>query len=91
MQDFSEELGIRMVPFDELVYLPFEDEFCPKDEVTPGTETISLSSLDIRERIRTGRKIPRWATFPEVVGELKCPTAFKAGIYRFFYRPFRKR
>ena len=83
---FAEELGIRVVPFDELVYLPFEDEFCPKDEVTAGTETISLSSLDIRERIRTGRKIPRWATFPEVVGELKkaYPPPSRQGFTVFF-------
>jgi sulfate adenylyltransferase len=78
--------ALRVVPFDELVYLPFEDEFCPNDEVAAGTETISLSSLDIRERIRTGRKIPRWATFPEVVGELKkaYPPPSRQGFTVFF-------
>ncbi len=86
VQTYADELGIGVVPFDELVYLPFEDEFCPKDEVAPGTETISLSSLDIRERIRTGRKIPRWATFPEVVGELKkaYPPPLRQGFTVFF-------
>jgi len=86
VQTFAEELGIGIVPFDELVYLPFEDEFCPKDQVAAGTETISLSSLDIRERIRTGRKIPRWATFPEVVGELKkaYPPPSRQGFTVFF-------
>jgi len=82
----AEAVGIRVVPFDELVYLPFEDEFCPQDEVAAGTETISLSSLDIRERIRTGRKIPRWATFREVVGELKkaYPPPPRQGFTVFF-------
>jgi sulfate adenylyltransferase len=56
VKNVAESLGIVVVPFDELVYLPFEDEFCPMDEVAAGTETISLSSLDIRDRIRTGRK-----------------------------------
>jgi sulfate adenylyltransferase len=86
VQEFAKEVGIRVVPFDELVYLPFEDEFYPKDEVEPGTETISLSSLDIRQRIRTGRKIPRWATFPEVVGELKKahPPPSRQGFTVFF-------
>jgi len=86
VQEYAQEVGIAVVPFDELVYLPFEDEFFPKDEVKPGTETISLSSLDIRERIRTGRKIPRWATFPEVVAELKkaYPPPSRQGFTVFF-------
>ncbi len=86
VQQHAEAVGIAVVPFDELVYLPFEDEFCPKDEVPAGTETISLSSLDIRERIRTGRMIPRWATFPEVVGELKkaYPAPSRQGFTVFF-------
>ena len=86
VQDVAEEVGISVVPFNELVYLPFEDEFYPKDEVAPATETISLSSLDIPERIRSGRKIPRWATFPEVVAELKkaYPPPIKQGFTIFF-------
>jgi sulfate adenylyltransferase len=86
VKKYAEEIGISDIPFDELVYLPFEDEFSPKEEVDAGTERISFSSLDIRERIRTGRKIPRWATFPEVVGELKkaYPPPSKQGFTIFF-------
>ncbi|BBO79489.1 bifunctional sulfate adenylyltransferase/adenylylsulfate kinase [Desulfosarcina ovata] len=86
VKNLAESVGIRVVPFNELVYLPFEDEFSPKDEVTEGAESISLSSLDIRDRIRSGRKIPRWATFPEVVGELKkaYPPPAKQGFAVFF-------
>jgi sulfate adenylyltransferase len=86
VKETAESVGIDIIPFDELVYLPFEDEFKPKDEVDAGTDTISLSSLDIRERIRTGRRIPRWATFPEVVGELKkaYPPPSRQGFTVFF-------
>jgi sulfate adenylyltransferase len=86
VQEKAAELGISVLPFDELVYLPFEDEFRPRDEVPEGAETLSLSSMDIRERIRTGRKIPRWASFPEVVGELKkaYPPPSKQGFTVFF-------
>ena len=65
------EIGIEIVPFDELVYLPFEDEFRFKGQVTMGTQTISMNGADIRSRIRTGRKIPGWASFPEVLDELR--------------------
>jgi sulfate adenylyltransferase len=86
VQEWAEEVGIAVVPFNELMYLPFEDEFQPADEVAAGTETISLTGLDIRQRIRSGRKIPRWATFPEVVGELKnaYPPPSRQGFTIFF-------
>ena len=70
-EEYSHELGLTVVPFTEMVYLPFEDEFRCADQVPEGTQFISLSGSDIRERIRTGRKIPDWGTFPEVVEELQ--------------------
>ena len=66
----SEELGISPVSFEEMVYLPFEDEFRTTDEIPDGTQTVSLSGSEIRHRVREGRRIPDWATFPEVVEEL---------------------
>lgn len=86
VKEHARRVGIQLVPFDELVYLPFEDIFSPKGDVPEGTETISLATLDIRQRIRTGRKIPRWATFPEVVGELKkaYPPPIRQGFAIFF-------
>jgi sulfate adenylyltransferase len=69
--EHSKEVGLTVVPFSEMVYLPFEDEFRFADQVPEGTQFVSLSGSDIRERIRTGRKIPDWATFPEVVEELQ--------------------
>ena len=70
-EEHSAEIGITIVPFAEMVYLPFEDEFRCADQVPEGTQFISLSGSDIRDRIRTGRKIPEWGTFPEVVEELE--------------------
>ena len=67
----SQEIGLTIVPFAEMVYLPFEDEYRCADQVPEGTQVISLSGSDIRKRIRTGRRIPEWATFPEVVEELQ--------------------
>ncbi|MBU0699312.1 MAG: bifunctional sulfate adenylyltransferase/adenylylsulfate kinase [Pseudomonadota bacterium] len=70
-ETYSQEIGVAIVPFEELVYLPFEDEYRTANQVPEGTQTISFSSSDIRERIKTGRRIPEWATFPEVVAELR--------------------
>jgi len=70
-EQYANEIGVAIVPFEELVYLPFEDEYRTVDQVPEGTQTISFSSADIRERIRSGRRIPEWATFPRVLAELK--------------------
>ena len=68
-----------------MVYLPFEDEYRGADQVPEGTQIISLSGSDIRKRIRSGRRIPEWATFPEVVEELQkaYPPPRRQGITVF--------
>ena len=71
VETFSRELDLSVIPFAEMVYLPFEDEYRCADQVPEGTQFISLSGSDIRKRIRTGRRVPEWATFPEVVEELQ--------------------
>ncbi len=66
----GEEVGLEIISFEQMVYLPFEDEYRPRGEVPEDIQVLSLSGSDIRHRIRTGRKIPDWATFPEVIEEL---------------------
>jgi sulfate adenylyltransferase len=68
---FSDEVGVSVIPFNKMVYLPFEDEYRFSDQVPDSTQTISLSGTDIRGRIRNGRNIPMWSTFDEVVEELR--------------------
>ena len=70
-EEYADELAMNIIPFEELVYLPFEDEFRPVDQVEKGVQHISLSGSDIRDRLRSGRRIPEWMTFPEVVTELQ--------------------
>lgn len=66
----QEELGLEIMPFEEMVYLPFEDEFRFADDVPAETQTIAMSGSDIRQRIQKGRQVPPWITFPEVVAEI---------------------
>ena len=84
-EEYSEEIDIKIISFDEMVYLPFEDEYSFVDQVPEDTKTISLSGSDIRERILSGRQIPKWATFPEVVEELRkaYPAPHKQGFTVF--------
>ncbi len=82
---YSAEVGVHVIPFNEIVYLPFEDDYLPVDEVPEGSQCISLSGAMIKKRLGTGKKIPEWATFPEVLEELEraYPPPAKQGFTVF--------
>lgn len=86
LTEFGQELGIEIFAFEPMVYLPFEDQhqFC--SNVPDGTDTISMCGVDIRCRIRGGRQIPEWASFPEVLDELRkaYPPPRQQGFTIFF-------
>jgi len=67
----ADEIGIDIVSLKEMVYLPFEDDFRFVDQVQDGAQTITMSGSDIRYRIETGKRIPSWITFPEVIAEMQ--------------------
>lgn len=85
VRDAAEELGIEPVFFEEMVYLPFEDEFKLATEVNNSQDTISFSNDDIRARVRAGKKVPEWASFPGVIEELNrsYPSPSKQGLTVF--------
>jgi len=70
-KDFSHEIGVEVLPFKEMVYLPFEDIYSPLDQVPDGIRSVFLSDSEIQKRIKSGRRIPEWATFSEVTAELQ--------------------
>ncbi|MBM3944317.1 MAG: bifunctional sulfate adenylyltransferase/adenylylsulfate kinase [SAR202 cluster bacterium] len=61
------ELGVKMVPFHELVYLPDEDRYEQSTKITPQTKTASISGTQVREQyLAVGKQLPEWFTRPEV-------------------------
>ena len=70
-QEAAKEVSIEPVFFEEMVYLPFEDEFKLVSDVKDGQETLSFTNDHIRDRVRKGKHIPEWASFPDVVKELR--------------------
>lgn len=81
----ARELGVGIITFEEMVYLPFEDEYKIASQVPKEIDTITLTGTDIQRRIRAGKKVPDWATFPEVLKELhkSCPPPSKQGLTVF--------
>ncbi len=80
------ELGVGMVPFQMVVYLPDEDRYVPEDEVPEGAKTLSISGTELRRRLADGREIPEWFTFPRVAEELRRthPPRSRQGFTVFF-------
>lgn len=71
VEKYKSELGIEVVEFQMMTYLPDTDEYRPKDEVPAGVKTLDISGTELRRRLRTGGDIPEWFSYPEVVKVLR--------------------
>jgi sulfate adenylyltransferase len=66
------EIGVKMIPFTELVYLKREGRYVPIDEVPPGAEIATISGSQVRdEYLAKGRLLPEWFTRPETAEILR--------------------
>ncbi len=84
---FSDELGVKMVPFRELVYLPDEDRYEETHKVATHMQTASISGTQVREDyLNNGRKLPDWFTRPEVADILAetYPPRHRQGVCIWF-------
>ncbi|MDC0911038.1 bifunctional sulfate adenylyltransferase/adenylylsulfate kinase [Candidatus Marinimicrobia bacterium] len=86
LQEFEEEIGIKMVPFKFLVYLPDENIYKPIDEISNDTNYKTVSGTELRDYLDQGKDIPEWFTYKEVANELQKsqPSISKRGFTIFF-------
>ncbi|KAM4065058.1 ATP-sulfurylase domain-containing protein [Hirsutella rhossiliensis] len=71
VKQYQDELGIKMVEFQEMIYIPDKDEYMPANEIAEGTRTMNISGTELRSRLKTGKEIPAWFSYPEVVQVLR--------------------
>ncbi|KAI0838085.1 putative sulfate adenylyltransferase [Hypoxylon sp. FL0890] len=71
VEKYRDELGIEVVPFQMVTYLPDKDEYAPVDQIPKDTRTLNISGTELRSRLRSGRDIPDWFSYPEVVKVLR--------------------
>lgn len=84
---YSDELGVKMIPFRQLVYLPDEDRYEDITKVPPNVRTADISGTEVREMyLNNGRKLPEWFTRPEVAEILSesYPPRHKQGVCIWF-------
>ena len=86
LQRHEAELGVTMVPFKLMVYVEESDSYVPVDEVPAGARTLNLSGTELRARLASGKDIPEWFTFSDVVAELRRshPPRHQQGFTVFF-------
>ena len=86
-EKYSEEIGVKVVPFTMLVYLPDEGRYEELSKVPSGARTASISGTQVREEyLSNGEKLPEWFTRPEVaeiLGEI-YPPRHKQGVCIWF-------
>ena len=86
LSEHGDELGMGIVPFQNMVYVEDRDEYMPVDEVPAGLRVLDISGTELRRRLAEGRDIPSWFTFPEVAAELRrsYPPRAHQGFSVFF-------
>ncbi|MFQ5671136.1 MAG: bifunctional sulfate adenylyltransferase/adenylylsulfate kinase [Acidobacteriota bacterium] len=80
------EIGLEIVPFEEMVYYEDGGDYRPRSDVPAGGRILSLSGTDLRRRLRQGHQIPEWFSYPEVIRELRkrYPPRSRQGYTVFF-------
>src|SRR5438309_5608250 len=87
LQRYSAELGVRMVPFRELVYLPDQERYEEVSRIPSGARTTSISGTQVREQyLNQGQTLPSWFTRPEVAEILAetYPPRYRQGVCIWF-------
>lgn len=85
--EFEAELGVKMLAFGEMVYLPGEDRYEEINKIENGTKTVSLSGTQIREEfLYKGKPLPAWFTRKETAEILaeSYPPRHRQGVCLWF-------
>jgi sulfate adenylyltransferase len=87
MTQYEGELGVKMVPFEMLVYLPDEDRYVEEKDVPKGARTLNISGTQVRDDyLAKGKLLPEWFTRPETAEILRemYPARHKQGFCIWF-------
>ena len=87
MTRYEAELGVKMVPFEMLVYLPDEDRYVEEKDVPKGAKTANISGTQVRDDyLAKGKLLPEWFTRPETAEILRemYPPRHKQGFCIWF-------
>ncbi len=86
VEKHQDEIGIRMIPFQEMVYSKERKKYFTNDELKPNETTLAISGTELRNALLNDQPLPDWFSFPEVLEELRCThlPKHKQGVTLFF-------
>lgn len=87
MKQYEHELGVKMIPFEMLVYLPDEDRYVEEKDVPKGAKVANISGTQVRDDyLAKGKLLPEWFTRPETAEILRemYPPRHKQGFGIWF-------
>lgn len=87
LMQYTEELGVQALPFQELVYLLDEERYEETSRVPAGARTANISGTQVRDDyLARGKPLPAWFTRPEVAAILldSHPPRHKQGLCIWF-------
>jgi len=86
VRKYSQEIGIEMIPFQEVVYVESKDCYLPTNEVQEGDKILTISGTEMRRRLYENLEIPSWLSYPDVIQELRKSylSNTKKGLCLFF-------
>jgi len=65
-KQLSPEVGVEIITFDEIVYLPKEDRYEERNNIAPGKKFLTISGTEMRhDYLGNGKALPEWFTRPE--------------------------
>lgn len=81
----QQEMGIHIVPFQEMVYSHVQKKYFAIDEFPKNEEPASISGTELRNCLQKGLEIPEWFSYPTVMEELRksYPPRHKQGYTIF--------
>jgi sulfate adenylyltransferase len=86
-EQHSAEMGVRILPFREMVYLPDRDRYEERSAVAEGERILALSGSQVRDDyLARGRPLPAWFTRPETAAILaeRHPPRHRQGLCVWF-------
>ena len=86
VKEFETEVGIKVVPFQFMVYVPSKRKYMSLDNLDDNIKYETISGTQLREKIDNGDDIPKWFSYPEVTSELikSKQSVNKKGLTIFF-------
>jgi sulfate adenylyltransferase len=87
VQRHAAELGVGVIPFDDMVYLPESESYIESSKLQKDEKFFALSGTRLRrEYLSKGQRLPEWFIRPEVaeILESSYPPKHRQGVCLWF-------